>query len=348
MPIRPSFPERLLLYRLNRGPAPIVDLFAGAGFRAVALAIDMGVFEALDAGHGSPTAVADAVDADTDGINHLLDLLAPLGYVERRSQGYAPSAMTRSWLLGDDPNLAPWFTYWQEVVFPYWDEHLEASIRAGEPPVTAYEYADEHDLWEVTQRGFRAVATLLADDVFDAISLPGGEAQLLDVGGGHGYYTIEACTRQPELRATILDSPGALELARDEIATAGLADRIDCRGGDALESELGSDLDLVFCFNVVHGFDPETNRELFGRIGDALAPGGRLVLLDQFASESRLTIPRIGLAFTGFVYNTALGATVYEAASLREWLHDAGFTGLESTKFRSVPGTGLIEARRPE
>lgn len=348
MPVRPSLPERLLLYRLNRGPAPIVDLFSAAGFRAVALAIDMGVFEALDDGHESPAAVAGAVEAHRDGIRHLLELLEPLGYVARQGQGFATTPMTKNWLLGDDPNLAPWFTYWQEVVFPYWDEYLEASIRAGEPPVTAYEYADEHDLWETTQRGFRAVATLLADDVFDAISLPRGETHLLDVGGGHGYYTIEACRRQPELRATILDSAGALELAREEIATAGLGDRIDCRPGDALEANLGADLDLVFCFNVAHGFDPETNRELFGRIHDALAPGGRLVVLDQFASDARLTIPRIGLAFTGFVYNTALGATVYEASTLQQWLREVGFVPLDTTRFRRVPGTGLIEAERPE
>lgn len=345
MPVRPSFPERLLLYRLNRGPAPIVDLFAGAGFRAVALSIDMGVFEALDGGAQTPEAVAAAVDADPDGIGHLLALLEPLGYVERRGDGYAPSRMTRSWLLGDDPNLAPWFTYWQDVVFPYWDEYLEASIRAGEPPVTAYEYADEHGLWETTQRGFRAVATLLSDDVFDAISLPTGDAHLLDVGGGHGYYSIEACTREPGLRATILDAPGALEFARSEVEAAGLADRIDCRAGDALEDDLGADLDLAFCFNVVHGFDPETNRALFGRIRDALGPGGRLVVLDQFASDPRLSIPRLGLAFTGFVYNTALGATVYEADSIRDWLRDAGFGALETERFWSVPGTGLIEAR---
>jgi SAM-dependent methyltransferase len=146
----------------------------------------------------------------------------------------------------------------------------------------------------------------------------------------------------------VLDAPGALELARDEIAAAGLEDRIDCRAGDALEADLGTDLDLVFCFNVAHGFDAETNRELFGRIHDALAPGGRLVVLDQFASDARLPIPRLGLAFTGFVYNTVLGATVYEAAALREWLHDAGFGHTETTQFRSFPGTGVIEARRLE
>ncbi|MFB6311771.1 MAG: methyltransferase, partial [Salinirussus sp.] len=172
MPVRPNALERLLLYRFNRGPAPIVDLFAAAGFRAVALAIDLGLFAALDDGKATPSAIADAVDAHPDGVHHLLALLEPLGYVERSGDGYAPSRMTSAWLLGDDPNLAPWFTYWSDVVFPYWTEHLETTIRSGSPERTAYDYAEENELWEVTQRGFRAVATLLADDVFETISLP--------------------------------------------------------------------------------------------------------------------------------------------------------------------------------
>jgi hypothetical protein len=47
------------------------------------------VFEALDAG----TESAEAVDAHSNGIGHLLE---PPGYVKRRGNGYVPSAMTRT------------------------------------------------------------------------------------------------------------------------------------------------------------------------------------------------------------------------------------------------------------
>ena len=50
MPINPNFVERLLLFRLDRGPAPMLDLFGAAGFEAVCLAIDLGVFDALAGG----------------------------------------------------------------------------------------------------------------------------------------------------------------------------------------------------------------------------------------------------------------------------------------------------------
>ncbi|MFB6311770.1 MAG: cyclopropane-fatty-acyl-phospholipid synthase family protein, partial [Salinirussus sp.] len=171
-----------------------------------------------------------------------------------------------------------------------------------------------------------------------------GPARLLDVGGGHGYYSIEACQRASNLRATILDAPGALGVAEAEIAAAGIGDRIETRGGDALQDDLGGPYDVAFCFNVAHGFDPDENQVLFGRIADALASDGRLVVLDQFAGEGRFSIQRLGLAFTGFVYNTALGGTVYEADALEQWLLEAGFESVSTTRFRSVPGTGVLEA----
>lgn len=346
MPVRPNVLERLMLYRLHRGPAPIVDLFGAAGFRAVTLATDTGVFAALADGHASPEDVAVAVDAHPTGVRHLLALLEPLGYVQETADGYEPTRMTRTWLLGDGPNVAPWFTYWHDVVFPYWDETLEAAIREGAPPQTMYEWLDDRGGWATAQRGFRAVATLLADDVLDAIDLPSGGGQLLDVGGGHGYYAIEACRRAPGLEATVLDAPKALEVARADVAAAGLADRIDLRGGDALTDDLGEGYDVAFCFNVVHGYDAATNRALFERIHDALAPGGQIVVLDQFAGSSRLPIARLGLAFTGFVYATTLGATVYEADAIGEWLRASGFADVSTHSFRTVPGTGVVTGRR--
>jgi SAM-dependent methyltransferase len=343
MPVKPNVLERFVVHRLNRAPGAFLDLFSAAGLRVATLAIETGIFEALADGHERSAAIADATDTHPDGVRYLLAYLEPLGYVRETADGYANSAMTARWLVGED-SVAPWLVYWQDLVFEYWDEHLETVLREGEPPQTMYEWLDDHGGWERTQRGFRAVATLLVDDVFAAVTLPDGDATLLDVGGGHGYYTIEACRRQPDLTATLLDAPDALGLAREAVADAGLDDRVTLRSGDALTDDVGSDYDLIFCFNVAHGFDPATNRDLFARLRDALAPGGRLVVLDQFEGQSRLSMARAGLELARLVYETALNGTVYEVDQYREWLRDAGFTDVSVTRFRTMPGIGLLEA----
>jgi len=76
VPLNPNVLERLVLLRLNRGPAPVLDLFGAASFEVVSLAVDLGVFDSLEAGAATPAALADRLDADPDGLRALLGFLA--------------------------------------------------------------------------------------------------------------------------------------------------------------------------------------------------------------------------------------------------------------------------------
>jgi hypothetical protein len=48
---------------------------------------------------------------------------------------------------------------------------------------------------------------------------------VLDIGGGHGWYSAQLCARHPQLTATVLDLPGSAAIGREIIAKAGLAER---------------------------------------------------------------------------------------------------------------------------
>jgi len=83
MPVNPNFLERLVLFRLNKAPAPMLDLFGAASFEAVSLALDLGLFETLADAETPLTAAALAVrtDAHPDGIATLCDFLVTEGYL---------------------------------------------------------------------------------------------------------------------------------------------------------------------------------------------------------------------------------------------------------------------------
>ena len=66
-----------------------------------------------------------------------------------------------------------------------------------------------------------------------------------------------------------------------------MADRVGHRDGDATTDDLGSGYDAVLCFNLLHHLTSDQTVELFGRIHDALAPGGMLAVMDAFAEPSR-------------------------------------------------------------
>lgn len=190
--------------------------------------------------------------------------------------------MTEKWLLaGSETNLGSWFTFWNELVFPFWGRELETASKDGEPSQSIHEWFDEEPgRWEVAQDGFRATASLLVEDVADAVSIPDGATRLIDIGGGHGLYALELCRRHPHLSATIFDFPGAIAAISDDIPTS-VAERVRMQAGDYFTDDLGAGYDLALLFNIIHAHEPAENIALFERVANALSSDGRIVVLDQ-------------------------------------------------------------------
>ncbi|UPV99218.1 methyltransferase [Halorussus gelatinilyticus] len=349
MPVNPNFLERLLLFGLDRAPTPMLDLFGAAGFEAVALASKLGVFDALGERELTLQALADELDASEAGLAPFLAFLDAQRYVAEDGGRYRNTTMTRKWLVSDsETNVAPWLVFWDELVFPFWDEHLETVVREGEPPRTIYEWFDEEpSRWDLAQRGFRAAASVLVDEVSRKVDVPRGATRLLDVGGGHGLYAADLCRRRPGLEATVFDYPEALSVARAEIAESGLGDRMRVRGGDYWSDDLGDGYDIALVFNVIHANDPAENVRLFERVADALAPGGRIVVLDQLEGSASMPVSAAGLRFVGLTYRVTLDAAVHPYRSVADWLTSAGFERVGRTPIRRAsPGNALVQATK--
>ncbi len=325
----------------------MLDLFGAAGFEAVALAVDVGLFEALSDDPQTAAELADRIDAHEDGVRALLGFLDAQGYVRERDGRYRNTRMTTKWVTsGSSTSVASWLTFWDDLVFPFWEENLEAAVRTGEPPETLYEWlGDDEKRWETTQRGFRAAASVVVDEVVDAVDIPEGASAVLDVGGGHGLFAVELCRSRPGLSATVVDRPAALGLARETAADAGLDDRVTTRGADYLREDLGDGYDLALAFNVVHAHDRDETVRLFERAHDALDPGGRIAVLDQFVGSARTPVGRAGLGFVALTYLVTLGASLPAFDEVAAWLGDAGFEGIERTAIRGAgPGNTLLQA----
>lgn len=70
-----------------------------------------------------------------------------------------------------------------------------------------------------------------------------GARCLLDLGCGSGGLLIDACARQPELRAIGLDiAPDVIRYGQDRVAAAGLSDRIRMVVGDAFRPDTWPDV----------------------------------------------------------------------------------------------------------
>lgn len=344
MPVSPNVLERLLLGRFQKGPSAILDLLGAAGLRAVTLAREYGVFEALEERPANPAFLADRLDLDPRGTTALLAFLAETGYVTERDGRYENTALTRRWLLeSTEGGMGAYFVFWDQQVLPFWDEQLGRALETGAPERNFYDWlGDREHGWEHAQAAFAETAEQTAAEVVAEVGLPDGPARLLDVGGGHGLYSARFCQAHPDLQATVFDDPDVLDVTRQTISETGLDGRMTVRGGDFTSDDLGTGYDIALLFNVLHG--EADLGPLFERVHDALNAGGRVVIMDQFDDPGRMNVQPAMLRLLDLAYFGMLAGGLPDEEQSRRQLRTAGFEDVERIDLESVRGVALLVA----
>ncbi|HLG16187.1 MAG TPA: methyltransferase [Blastocatellia bacterium] len=347
MPVIPNIIERLVLLKLNQGPGLMLDLLGAQAFRAVCVAVKFGVFEIMTGGPLTAAEIACRIAADERGTTLLLEALEALGYVKKKDRRYINTPMTVKWLLRSSPtNLAGGIPFFESMVFERWG-NLYESIRRGKPAGPGNEWLDQHpDGWRVYQEGMIAVARMAADEAVARVKLPATARRLLDVGGGHGLYSVKFCRRYPHLSATVFDLPQALEVARGVIAAEGMAGRVAVREGDLLMDDLGTGYDVALLFNVIHIYSADENTALLRKVSGALNQGGLIVIMEQIAGKVFGSTARALARLQGLSFFNDLGGQTYTFEEISSWLTKAGFTNPRRISLRKTPGLGLSMATK--
>lgn len=348
MAIVPNLVERAA-FAGQVAPAMLLDVLGAGTLRLVHAGLRLGLFEALRQGPLPAGEVARRLGTDPRGTALLLDTLVACGYVQRRRGGYANSRLTTRWLLrGQVGSMDRLVTFWEEVVFPYWNDQLETAVRQGKPAETIYAWMDRHTgTWPQAQGWFAQLAEAAAPEVVRRAPLPAGARALLDVGGGHGGYSAAYCKAHPGLRATVLDLPQPLRAAEETVAREGLRDRMALRSADYTRDDLGSGFDAALVFNIVHGHLPAENLALLRRVHAALRPGGRVLVLEQLRGLAPGPAVRAMVEVVGFNYFAVLGGQAYARPEVEGWLRQAGFARPKALALRSSPGNTLLVAAKP-
>ena len=118
---------------------------------------------------------------------------------------------------------------------------------------------------------------------------------LLDVAGGTGGMAIRLCEANPNLRVTILDFPHVVGLGREKVAEAGLSDRIEFIGGNALEAEWPTDVGAVLMSYLYNGVPGDSIPELARHAYEVTKPGGLYVVHDFMVEDDRSGPPLAAL-----------------------------------------------------
>lgn len=79
-------------------------------------------------------------------------------------------------------------------------------------------------------------------------------------------------------------------LVEERARAAGLADRLGFVGGDFLNGPLTEGYDVLSFVRVLHDWPADVARMLLEKAKNALPPGGRLVICEEFRTRDRLAV----------------------------------------------------------
>lgn len=246
----------------------------------------LGILARLDAGPATLRELADSANARVVRMYKFLDGLESLGLVTReqldddlRNTRYlatVPLVQTYETVLGEssierDRDRYPW-----REIHDRLPEVLTGSLdaRFAWPPETADDIAGFERSMALGCPPI--IEALRAADIFTA------RDRWLDVGGGDGTVVAALIDAVPGLRGDVLNLPAVESLVR--------ARGVGFVAADFLTDPLPAGYDVLSFIRVLHDWPPEVARMLLERARDALAPGGRIVICEEFRNPDRLAV----------------------------------------------------------
>lgn len=169
-----------------------------------------------------------------------------------------------------------------------WNQ-FAASVRTGRTQVGAalgtdfFDYLEHHPAQARDfADGMTSTTSLWAGDAASVIDTAGVQVAV-DVGGANGSLLHLLQEADPDLRGVVFDRPGVVEEAVAETERRGLANRTDVVAGDFFESVPSGDLYLLKF--ILHDWDDERAIKILENCRAAMAPGGRLAVVEILVGE---------------------------------------------------------------
>jgi hypothetical protein len=171
--------------------------------------------------------------------------------------------------------------------------HLEESIVNGKP-----EGLKELGNWDTVYVGLSELPGKSKKSWFDfdhyysdytfpdvmPILFKNNPKSFLDVGGNTGKFSIQCAKYDPNVKITILDLPGQVNVALKNIAEAGFQDRISAIDSNLLDNSIPfpKGFDVIWMSQFIDCFSLDQIYELFRRAHESMTEDSSLYILETF------------------------------------------------------------------
>ncbi|MCB1740289.1 MAG: hypothetical protein KDK91_07965 [Gammaproteobacteria bacterium] len=333
------------------GSARLTELaFAYKNSNTLLTAIDLDLFTHIAAGADRLGPLADRVGMDAEIVDRIVTVCKALDLVEELDGRLRNREDVDRYLVRTEKGfLGDYFRTSARRDYATWADltgHLDGSV-ADVADHVDYKLlmADPARARQFTELGYKGAIGLAyrLTRVFDFAR----HRRWLDFAGGSGVYSIAACERNPDLRATVMDQPNVIAVAREYIAAKGLSERIDVATGDFL---IGDDYppghDLISFITPLQGYMPDAVIQVFGNAFAALEPGGEILVIDYMLENDKTGPLDPALVSLFSVRGGRPRGRVNTGTEFRRFLHEAGFEQID-TRWFTPHQLGLVTARKP-
>jgi SAM-dependent methyltransferase len=303
------------------------------------------IFESLSEGPKTSRETAELVGATVRGTDLLMNAAAAADLLEKEGEYFknSPAAQTCLGRRGD--HFLGDFISREGAFYNRWGNLLEA-VRTGQRP--AENKKDERAVgWVMDfEKALFDLSRGVAPLVAEALDLPEDRPlHVIDVGGGHGGYSMALARRYPNLTATVFELPAVVPVAREFIAGEGLSDRVNVKEGDFQKDDLGSGYDLALLFGVMGGEEPDGKVKLIKKTFAALKPGGRLILREFLLEPDRTHPPEAAFFALQMLLSTDSGG-VSTSEEMENWIMEAGFRPPQKVDLPDWVGTSMLSTEK--
>ncbi len=294
----------------------------------------LGLFRALRGGPRTAADLAAELRVDGRALELVLLALAAEAVLVRAPDGFALAPDCAPLLLPDGAQSQAAIYEHHYHLMPRW-ARLSEVVRTGRPAPRAREGRQPDEL-RAFICGMADVSRASSEEVAAKIDFAPFR-RLLDLGGGPGTAALTFARRYPRLVCDVYDLPEVVAIAREEIARAGLAERVGTVAGDYFTDELGEGYDCVYLSNIIHSLGCDGIAALFAKARRALVPGGALMVKDFYLDDSR-TRPASAARFAvNMLVGTEAGRS-YTWAETKRLLEAAGFGEIRAVEVATASG----------
>ncbi len=153
--------------------------------------------------------------------------------------------------------------------------------------------------------------------------------RILDIGGNTGKFAMKCFEADPDVQVTLADLPGQLNMARKAIGDAGYSARASYLEVDMLneKSTFSEKYDLIWMSQFLDCFSESEIVSILKRCQDALAPDGRVMILELLWDRQKFKVSSFCLQMTSLYFtNIANGnSQMYHSGLFTSLIEQAGF-----------------------